>query len=168
MSLPQENKKPTLGEASLDLQKKTAGEKGPDAIELEREINKGSNSKRSYEEEVHTAIRRGLSSDRIVNDFFVQVLFVKHRLLANTMVRKFGFHQNCPSSNYDQTLYKYHRNTGQVEFLWTVPNVAACHNLPLIKNFLPKDQSELLSFIEDFKRGELDRRADRLNNQAPV
>lgn len=172
MSLQQEKKKkqkkPTLGEASLKLQKETAGEKGPDAIELEREVNKGTNSKRSYEEEIYTAIKRGLASEKIVNDFFIEVLFVKHRLLVNTLVRKFCFHQNCPSANYDQTLYKYHRKVGRIEYLWTVPDVDSCHNLPMLRHSLPKDHSELLSFIEDFTSGELDKRADRLNNQELV
>lgn len=161
-------RKPSLGEASLKLQKKTGSGKGPNSIELEREINKGSNSKKSYEEEVYETIQRALKDDKIINDFFIQVLFVKHRLCSNVMIRKFCYHQNCPSSNYDQTLYKYHIKTGRVEYLWTVPDIASCHNLPLMRHSLTLDHLTLLSFIEDFKSGELDRQADKLNNQLSV
>ena len=77
----------TVGEASLRLQK--SGGDHPDSIELQREIHQGSNSKKSYEEEIWETVDRGRKDPKIKNNFYIVVLFKKERLLTNIIRQLF-------------------------------------------------------------------------------
>jgi len=155
----------TVGEESLKLWEKSQGEEGPDAIELQREIHKGSNSEKSYEEEVWEAVDRGKRDSEVEGDFYIVVLFKKERHLTNIMRQMFFYRQSCPTPQYDQTVYKYHRDDDELEFLWVVPNNSACVFFPRIGDALPPDQRWLLSFVEKFNNGELDKLSQKLNKE---
>lgn len=149
----------TLGEHSLSLQ--AEGPMDTDSIELQREFFKGSNSKKSLEEEIWETVDNGLKA--YPGDFCVVMLTKKERHLKN-VVRNFLFHRfTCPRPEFDQTVYRYHRNDDSLEYLWTVPNNATCMNLPLYKNHLPEDQQLLISMAEAFNAGELDKYSDTVN-----
>lgn len=156
-------KKPTVGEESLKLQKKTGEKDAPDSIELQQEIHRGTNSKKSYEEEVWETVDRGRRDSAIEGDFFVVVLFKKERHLKNIVRQLFFYRQSCPTPEYDQTVYQYHRKDDEMEYLWTVPNNAACLFLPRIEKSLPEEQRWLVSMVNSFNKGELDQLAERLN-----
>ena len=153
-------KEKTVGEIALDLQKK--GDLQTDSIELQREIHKGSSSKKSYEEEVWECVERGKKDPKIEGDFFVVVLFKKERHLQNIIRQYFLYRQTCPTPEYDQTVYQYHRKQEQLQYIWTIPNNATCQYLPLMDE-VPFDQELLLSMVEAFKSGQLEHLANVLN-----
>jgi hypothetical protein len=153
----------TVGRKAIDLQMK--GDLQTDSIELQTEIHKGSNSKKSYEEEVWECINRGLSDPKIEGDFFVVVLFKKERHLQNIVRQYFFYRQSCPTPEYDQTVYKIHRKGTKIQYLWTVPNNAACQFLPQMGADLPEDQKLLLSMVHAFNSGKLDLWAKKLNKE---
>ncbi len=155
-----------MGKIALDLQKKN--DLQTDSIELQKEIHKGSNSDKTYEEEVWFTAKRGIEDTSIHGDFYIVVLFKKERLLHNVVRQYFFYRQSCPTPEFDQTVYKYLRNDVKIDHLWTVPNNVACLNLPLRKKDLPSDQMMLVSFIEAFHSGELDRLAARENKETLV
>lgn len=157
--------KKTVGEESLLLSKSTAGEKGPEAIELQREIHKGSASKKSYEEEVWEAVDRGRKDNAISGDFFVVVLVKKERHLKNVVRQLFFARQTCPTPEYDQTVYRYIRSADEIEFIWTIPNNATCAYMPHMGSDLPDDQALLLEMVLAFQRGDLDKKAILLNEK---
>lgn len=152
-----------VGEKAIDLRVKS--DMQTDAIELEREIHQGTNSKKSYEEEIWTTIDRGLSDSSISGDFFIVVLFKKERHLQNIIRHYFFYRKTCPTPTYDQTVYKYHRHSKEVEYIWTVPDNVTCLNLPLCKHDLPDEHQRLVHMIEAFRCGDLDRYCAKLNNE---
>lgn len=161
-SYQKEEKKQTAGEASL---KAAAADVQTDFIELEREINKGSNSERSYEEEVWLCVDRGRKSDRIKGDFYVEVICSQEIALKNVIRRRFLFKQACPTPNYDQAVYKYFRKDDEIEFLWSLPNKMASAWLQAHRFSLPADQLDLLKFVDDFKNGDLEKKCILLNGE---
>jgi len=160
-----EEKKTTVGAESLKLTEKSIGEKGPDAVELQQEIHKGSNSEKSYEEEVWEAVDRGRKDSEIEGDFYILVLVKKERHMKNVMRQLFFYRQSCPTPQYDQTVYLYHRKDDEIEFLWTVPNNAACMFLPRMGSDLPDDQTLLVEMVDAFHTGKLDQKARFLNKE---
>lgn len=154
--------KKTVGEEAIKLQ--TTGDMQTDSIELEREIHIGSNSDKSYEEEVWDTVDRGIKDPNIEGDFYVVVLFKKERHLQNIVRQYFFYRQSCPTPEYDQTVYLYHRKEDEAEFLWTVPNNAACRFIPLMEE-LPKDHETLLNMVNAFNCGDLDKLAAKLNKE---
>jgi len=160
-----EEKKTTVGAESLKLTEKSIGEIGPDAIELQQEIHQGSNSEKSYEEEIWDTIDRGRKDSAICGDFYVVVLVKKERHLQNVVRQLFFYRQSCPSPEYDQTVYRYHRKDDEIEFLWTIPNNAACQFLPRMGSDLPDDQKLLVEMVEAFLTGKLDQKARMLNKE---
>ena len=155
--------KSSVGKIALDLQKKS--DLQTDSIELQREIHKGSNSDKSYEEEVWTTVERGRDDTSIHGDFYIIVISKKERLLQNIVRQYFFYRQSCPTPEFDQTVYKFIREDDHVDFLWTVPNNVACLNLPLRKKDLPADQMMLVSMIDAFHCGDLDRLAAKHNKE---
>lgn len=99
----------TIGKISLDLQSK--GTMDTDAIELQREIHKGSNSEKSFDEEVWAAVDRGRKDSNIDGIFYVVVLFKKERALQNIIRQYFFYRQSCPTPEFDQTVYCYRPKT---------------------------------------------------------
>ena len=158
-------KKGTVGAESLKLQEKSIGEVGPDAIELQQAVHKGSNSEKSYEESVWGAVDRGRKDPAVSDDFYVVVLVKKERHLQNVVRQLFFYRQSCPSPEYDQTVYRYVRKGDEIEFLWTIPNNAACQFMPQMGGDLPDDQKLLLEMVLAFNSGELDKKARLLNKE---
>jgi hypothetical protein len=149
-------KEKTVGEEAIALQVK---DDKIDSIELQRDIHKGSNSKKSFEEEIWEAVDRGKRDATIEGNFYIVVLFKKERHLQNIVRQYFFYRQSCPSPDFDQTVYKYHPRGDELEYLWTIPNNAACVFLPANKFRLPPEQLPLLEMVEAFRRGDLDKLA---------
>lgn len=151
----------TVGQYSYELSQK---EDKHNSIELQEDIHKGSNSKKSYEEEIYEAYRRAVCDDSIKDPFYIVVLFKRERMLKNVVRQLFFYRQTCPTPEYDQTVYRCVSGEDKIEFIWTVPNNSTCMYLPTIKNELTLDQLELLTFIEKFNNGDLDKKCAELNN----
>jgi len=135
------------------------------ATEMQTEIHKGSNSKKSYEEEIWETVDRALKDDAIKGDFYVVVLFKKERHLQNIVRQYFFYRNSCPTPEYDQTVYHVRRMDRKIKYLWTVPDVATCKWLPLRVNELPDEQLHLVKMIQDFNSGELEKVARKMNDE---
>lgn len=155
---------PTVGKAAVDLASSTSNE-SYDRNEIERAVHAGTNSKKSYEEEIWETIENGRKDSVIKGDFYIIVLLKKERSLANVIRQYFFYRQTCPTPEYDQTVYKYVRDGDKLEYIWTVPDVETCNYLPLHRPSLKQDQLLLLSMIEAFNNGDLEKWAAKLNNE---
>jgi len=148
------NKK-TVGAVSLEFAQKTPDSRDP--IELEREMH------RDYEENIHKAIEDGKNT--IEGDFFITVITKKERLMKNVLRHYFLARKSCPSPDYDQTVYHYHRYDDRLEFLWVLPSKDTC---VLFKDNMlqidPKER-ELLNFILMDSCGELLALSKKLNGE---
>ena len=133
-------------------------------IDIQREVHKND----SYEKEVLEALNRGLKDPAIKGDFYIVVLFRRDRLLAHVIRQMFFYRQSCPTPQYDQTVYCYHRKEDYIEFLWVVPSNVACLNLPLYEHTIDPDQLELVQMVKDFRTGKLDRIAQIRNKEVEI
>lgn len=148
-------KRETLGKIATDLQQQEAPTRDP--IELEREMHK------DYEKNISECIDAHLST--YVGDFYVEVITKKERLLQNVLRNYFFATQACPTPTWDQTVYKYHRATGHVEFLWVIPAKDICEMFTLNAMEIDKSERELLKFVLDFNDGTLLNLAKKLNGE---
>ena len=154
--------KKTVGEASLQL---SQNKETHTPVDIQREVHKGSNSKKSYEEEIGVTVKRALSDSLIKGDFYVVVLLRRERTLSNVVRQMFFYRQTCPTPEYDQTVYKYHKDSQCLEYIWTVPDLMACTRLRHMREEVTDDQKLLLSMVDAFYSGELDKMASKLNKK---
>lgn len=154
-----ENKQ-TVGAAAIERQKK---DEKINPIELQREIHEGKNSKRSFEEEIMVCLERG--KEAFNKDFFIVVLFKKERILKNVVRNLFFPRQSCPTPEFDQVVYHYHKERDELEFLWVVPDKDFINSLPVLADVLVEEQDELVKFAYKFRNKDLDRLSAKLNNE---
>ncbi len=117
-----------------------------------------------WDNNIELAVEQGLK-DYMVGDFYVVVSTKKERLLPNVLRNYFFTRFSCPSPEYDQTVYRYHRADDALEFLWVVPSKDACqhfYNNPLQTS---EDERELLEYVLSFLDGTLLNRAKKLNGE---
>jgi len=155
--------KKTLGAHSVELARQSPVDATSD--ELQNEIHRGTQSKKSYEEQIWDAVAAGLNHPAIEGDFFIVVLFKKERHLTNVVHQYFFPRQSCPTPEFDQTVYHYRRKDQKIKYIWTVPDVATCKWLPLKEKELEQDERHLLKMVKDFTSGNLDLLCRRLNNE---
>jgi hypothetical protein len=151
----------TAGELSLEYSKKNDKIL---AVDMQREILNGTNSKRSFLEEVEFSAHRGRQDPNISRDFFVVCLLKKERLLQNIVRPYYFYRQTCPTPDYDQTVYKVHSN-GELEYIWTIPDIDTCNQVVINKHLMAEDHVLLISMVTAFNNGELLRYAKKLNKE---
>ncbi len=150
-------KKETVGKIALDLMKKTPDTRS--VIELEREMHT------DYEKNVYEAVETG--KKMFDGDFFVVVLTKREKLLQNIMRHYFLPRQSCPTPDYDQAVYHYHRLDDKIEFLWVVPSKEACLMYLVQRNEVVPQEYPLLSYVLGFADGTLNALAKKLSGEKP-
>jgi hypothetical protein len=151
----QEEKRKTVGQIYLDVMNKK--DDPQEAEELRREMQK------DYEKNIYECVERGLKE--FEDDFFVHVETKKERLTPNVIRNYFIPRRSCPMPFYDQTLYRYHKNDGRVEFIWVIPSKDTCINYRDHALEVDTEEKELLQYILDFYDGTLQRLSDSLNEE---
>lgn len=151
----------TVGAAALRLQK---NDDIIHAVELERAIHKGNKSADSWESQLMECLERGMS--RYEGDFYLTVLTKKERLLENVIRRYFIDRQSCPTPEFDQTVFRFCRKDDALEYLWTVPDIQACHELYANAISVSDELKPLVEMVLDFRSGKLDKLAIELNKEA--
>jgi hypothetical protein len=145
----------TVGKIALDLQTKTPDSRDP--IELERAIHV------EYEQNVMECISRALKE--CDSDFYIVVLTKQERLLHNVLRHYFFYRLSCPTSEYDQAVYRYRRVDNHLEFLWVVPSKDTCEMYRDHRTQVDPEEYGLLDFVLKFYDGTLDRLAKSLNGE---
>lgn len=98
-------------------------------------------------------------------DFYVVVLTKKERIMENVLRNYFFARQSCPTPDYDQSVYRYKREGGVIEYLWTIPSKDAC--LLYLENAsnIVYEEKALLSFVINFANGNLFKLAKKFNGE---
>jgi len=135
------------------------------ATELQREIHKGTNSKRSYEEEFWECFEQGMQKYPESKILVINVYRKKERALQNIVRQLFRASRYVGTPQYDHTLYLVRVADRKVVHVWSIPDNATCIWLPLRENDVPEDQLELIQTIKSFQSGALDCEADKLNQK---
>lgn len=147
--------KETVGAVAHELQKQEAPTRDP--IELEREMHK------DYERRIYESIADGKKS--YTGDFYIVVMTKREMLLTNVLRNYFVVRQTAPTPNWEQTVYKYHREEERIEFLWVVPDKDACEELCDNALLVHPDEKQLLHFVLQLFDGSLLQYAKRLNGE---
>lgn len=147
--------RPTVGKISNDLLTQESPTRSP--FELEQEMH------RDYEKHVYDCIDQGKKD--YVGDFFIAVMTKRERLMTNVLRNYFVARQSCPTPNYEQAVYKYHRSEERIEFLWVIPDRETCIIMKEQALEVVPEERDLLQFILEFADGTLMRLAQKLNGE---
>jgi len=146
----------TVGKIATDLKKNEADNTHSPTEQMREQLTE-------YDANIHLCLEEGKNEK--LGDFFVVVLTKKERVLDNVL-RNYFFHRyTCPTPEWDQAVYKYHRAGDHLEFLWVVPSRDTCQYMADNALTIDKEQRELLNFVLDFNDGTLLQRAKQLNGE---
>lgn len=148
--------KKKAGEVIVEQQNKTPDSLDP--IEVAQTVTNFDD----YTNELNLSINDG--KKLFAHDFFIEVSTSK-TIWNKVLKNNFKARSSCPTPNYDQTVWNYHRETGNVEYLWTIPDRNACMFLYMNKETIDSSQHELLQFVLDFADGTLFKKCKKLNNE---
>lgn len=102
-------------------------------------------------------------------DFYI-VLVPTHERTAEMKPEDFVFvRRSCPTPGYNQNVFKYHKDTGSIEFLWSIPRKAIYwdfykNRVKYLQN--PKLKSRTV-FVMMMESGELEKWVARENKEDP-
>lgn len=132
-----------------------------DAVELQREMLNPTEWEQDIQETVESAQRTYPSN------FYVVVLFKRERIITNAIRYYMVARRSCPTPQYDQVVYYYDRNQGDIQFIWSIPDQMT--SIFMYQNALsvPKEQRQQLNYVIQFFDGSLQEQAQRLNGEGP-
>jgi hypothetical protein len=157
MKTEKKQDRPTVGKIATDLMKKEPETRS--VVELEREMHQ------DYERNVYETISTG--KKMFDGDFFIVVLTKRERLLQNVIRHYFLPRESCPTPDYDQAVYRFHRFDDKIEFLWVIPAKEACLIYLRQRNEVDPTEFSLLSYVLQFADGTLGKLAKKLNGECP-
>lgn len=140
------DKGPTIGELSL-------------AQDKNRKYNDHSSSEQVAEHlkgfvgQVEKCVKNG--KKHFDDNFYIEVLVCMSRIVPDHTKNIFAARKTCPTPFYDQIVYKYHANVGDVEFLWCVPDVDTCKRFRYLIETVPDEDKDLQKMVLDYYNGEL-------------
>jgi len=146
----------TVGKIATDLKKNEKYNTHSPTEQMREQLE-------NYDANIHECLLEG-KNERF-GDFFLVVITKKERLLDNVLRNYFIHRQTCPTPEWDQAVYKYHRAGDHLEFLWVVPSKDTCMHMTENAITIDKEQRELLKFVLDFNDGTLLQKAKTLNGE---
>lgn len=138
--------KETVGAASKRLQENIDTKQG--IVDTQREVDK------TYFEECQKCVQRKPHCDW-KEPWYLVVVQKKERLMANVVRRYFFGRQSLPTPDYDQTVWEYNPKTGDMKFMWVIPDKNTTLWMVSNPNEVPNEQRHLLNFCLDFINNKL-------------
>jgi hypothetical protein len=112
-------------------------------------------------------IARTLKDPKFHNkDFYISMHFRKHKMVNEPGVLIVSRH-SCPTPVYNQAVFKYHRNAGTLEFLFSIPDAPRYYWLIKNMHALPKEQWQDAQFCHLMETGELEKWVIKENGNKP-
>lgn len=151
-------------------------QKSPDALDPQ-EIQRA--SEREYLRELRWCVGHALKEeaciksctkeckdrDKLEGDFFVEVILKKEKLLANTLRNYFIARKTCPKPFYDQTVYRYKAESGDISLEWVVPDYDSAETFKENRAIIVPEERELLKYVLAYYDGTLYRMMKEFNNE---
>ena len=146
-------KKKTVGAHAQELLQKTPDSRDP------REIQEG--MQEDYMKELHACI--DTNYPLYEETFYIVVLTKAEKLMPNVFRNYFCARKTCPTPEYDQSVFRYNKALGRIEYLWTIPGKDVCHHLRDNASQVVTDEKMLLEFVMKFFSGTLLKVAQKYN-----
>ena len=137
--------KKTVGAHSLDLLKKA--DTGQSIMDTSKEMLK------EFLPQVEECIKIHSSW---IEPYYIVVINKRERLMVNVIRQYFVARKTLPTADWDQTVFKYNPSSGDLKYLWSLPDKNTIDYLIVHENVLPKEQSQLLQFCKLFKMDKLE------------
>jgi len=101
----------------------------------------------------HAATKLDLYKNK---DFYIVMLIAKDAMLKHPRYLIFA-RQSCPSPIYKQSVWKYHHQSGSLEFLWVIPDKILYYHILNNKHKYIDDAEcqDILKFVTLMESGEL-------------
>jgi hypothetical protein len=146
----------TVGKIASDLLKK-ADDHQLNPQEIQAEVHKGyiDNLLECYN--THKTIFPG--------DFYIVIITKKERLMENVLRNYFFARSSCPTTDYDQAVYRYNKKDNEIEFLWVIPSKDTCEYLKANALDVAPEERELLRYVLEFYDGTLIELVKKLNGE---
>jgi len=116
-----------------------------------------------YEQNIFKCIND--NKNKYSEDFFIVVLTKKEKLMQNVIRNYFFARESCPTPDYDQIVYKYHKKEDKIEFIWVIPDRQTSIYMKKNSHAIDPSQWKLLSFVLKFADGSLFKLSKALNNE---
>lgn len=142
----EEQKKESIGEASYRLLQKPPEK--INVVDMQREMQK--NLAISLEETI-------ARHKDIQGKYYIKVMYRKERVVPNAIrLNVIAPYFAKPAPEYDVSLYSFDNSTNELKYYWTIPDEETCQYLLVNASSLPKEEKELLAFVQQFVDGKLD------------
>ncbi len=113
---------------------------------------------------MEAAVQKAKAELRMDRDFYIEVHFTSPQVFRG-MVDQFPMHARLtlPAPTFNQAVYLYHRESDELELMWSIPHITAC--VEIDKNYLDltREQKQLANYVMEFKHGTLYHNAKRVN-----
>jgi hypothetical protein len=106
---------------------------------------------------LHDTVKRSKDEDGYIGrDFYVVLLTMGDRVLRQPRIISLA-RKSCPTPVYKQSVWKYKTVTGQLEFLWSIPDILLYYHILRNKYRYMEDKEteELAKFVILMESGEL-------------
>jgi hypothetical protein len=151
--MAKKNKKQTIGATLYQQAEKSTG-----ALDSVKALDLANYVASRVFEDIKKAVEQG-EKDFPGQDFFVVCVSKSHKVLSPFGVPpidcKTVHRRTCPTPNYDQSVYKFHHESGNLEFIWSLPDRDTCIMFLENSRIIAPDEQVLLSNIIKFSSGEL-------------
>jgi len=137
----------TVGQHVVEMLGKSNLERHQPLVDTAREMQK------NYMPEIEKCINEYDEKDE---PFYVIVINKRERLFINVIREYFLARRTLPTPDYDQTVFKYFPKTGDLKFLWSLPDWQTIDYMVENATQIPKEQKELLETCLLFKNETLD------------
>jgi hypothetical protein len=150
-----QEKRDTVGKIITDLQKKAP--ESFNVVELERGMQE------NYMKELLDCVDQSCSLYE--KEFYIVVLTKMERLSEKLLRNYFFARKSCPTPDYDQSVYKYNKESGKLDYLWTIPSKDACEHLAMHATEVVQSERMLLGFVMSFLNGKLLEYSKKINGE---
>lgn len=116
-----------------------------------------------FDKEMQLCIDRGLA--QFPGNFHIVLLIEIPKLYRGQVVRAYYIPRiSCPTPGYDQTVWRYNRDSGSLNLLWTIPAREICDD---IRNgvVISDMNKESMRYATAFLDGSLMKKVKELNNE---
>lgn len=149
--------KDTIGKISSELLTKQVDDTHSAHEQMQEQLN-------DWDKNIYECIER-CKVDYPVGDFYIIVTTKKERLMGNVLRNYFFGRFSCPTPEWDQVVFKYHRKEERIEFLWVIPCKETCDIMSRFPLEVPKEEHELRDFVLSFEDGTLLKLSKKLNGE---
>lgn len=138
--------KKTVGASARELLLKPDLKQG--IVDTQREVDK------EYFQEIEKCVK-SKPHRAWTKPWYVIVLHKKERLLENIVRRYFLGRQSLPTPQFDQTVWRYYPMTGNLEFIWCLPDEQISQQIILDPLSYGSEYDHLKKFVLAFIGGTL-------------